>query len=331
MRKAVFSLFILVLLLLMAPAAFAKSVGIYVNLHSSSPIISDHDGHYYQECTLTLGASGPHNFSYSNIIGMPTDQPIVLVYPQGGFNPASWETNLISLNLGGPIYLAAGVYTVAFSTNTGALGNGGVLYLGTYTATVTGPGSVTADCSSGQPIAAVANDDIDGDGISNGRDNCPDAYNPDQEDGWGTTAGDACDTDWYNMIGIGIAGFTQKSGIYHLHGNCTFMADGDPRCPEIAVFDPATFTPDQMPLEVTTEFAGTWSVWVYYLHSNGGADVYQVNIYSTNPPQPDSLLDDRLEFHVSGGAWQWYQRGGDKDFGGLPAVNTSASGTSFGG
>src|SRR5690606_8201256 len=62
----------------------------------------------------------------------------------------------------------------------------------------------------GQPKAS--DPDRDGDGISNGRDNCPDAYNPDQEDGWGSAMGDACDTDWYNMRGIGIAGFMQKNG-----------------------------------------------------------------------------------------------------------------------
>ena len=164
--------------------------------------------------------------------------------------------------------------------------------------------------------SGIGDSDPDGDGISSSRDNCPHEANASQEDGWGSAMGDACDTNWYNMTGIGIAGFEQKNGEYHLHGNCTYMADGDPRCPEIAVFDPATFTPEQMPMEVTTDMAGRMSVWVHYLHSNNGADVYQVNVYTTNPPQPDTLIDDRLEIHVRGGAWKWYQRGGDKQYNG---------------
>jgi hypothetical protein len=42
-----------------------------------------------------------------------------------------------------------------------------------------------------------------------------------------------------------------------------------------------------------------------------------VNVYSTNPPQPDTLVDDRLEIHVHNGAWQWYQRGGSAEYNGL--------------
>lgn len=162
----------------------------------------------------------------------------------------------------------------------------------------------------------VSDSDPDGDGLSGAADNCPHDFNPDQEDGWGSNMGDTCDTDWYNMTGIGLAGFKQKSGKYHLHGNCTYMADGDPRCPEVAIFDPAGFEPDAMPMEITSDMAGTWSVWVYFLYSSDGVDVYQVNVYSTNPPQPDTLLDDRLEIHISGDSWQWYQRGGNPKYNG---------------
>ncbi len=52
---------------------------------------------------------------------------------------------------------------------------------------------------------------------------------------------------------------------------------------------------------------------VYYLHSNNGADVYQVNIYDQN----GTLVDDRLEIHVNGGSWQWYHRGGDSQYNGI--------------
>ena len=173
-----------------------------------------------------------------------------------------------------------------------------------------------AESPNGGNKASSIDTDADDDGISNNRDNCPNAYNPGQEDGWGSMMGDACDTDWYNMRGIGISGFEQKSGIYHLHGNCIIMADGAARCPVVASFDPDTFATQAMPVEVTTDTAGGWSVWIFFLYSSGGVDVYQVNVYTTNPPQPDTLIDDRLEIHVSGGSWQWYQRGGDKQYNG---------------
>jgi hypothetical protein len=171
------------------------------------------------------------------------------------------------------------------------------------------------------------NEDPDGDGISGERDNCPNDYNPDQEDGWGSTMGDLCDTDWYNLSGQGIAGFVQKDSMFHLHGNCTYMPDGDPRCPVIAGFDPLSFAPGDMPKDVASDQAGTWSIVIYYLHSNNGADVYQVNTYSTNPPQPDTLVDDRLEIHVNGSSWRWHMRGGSSGYqGGTYGSGGSASG-----
>jgi hypothetical protein len=171
---------------------------------------------------------------------------------------------------------------------------------------------ITACEPDAKPIKADT--DPDNDGISAGNDNCPQTYNPHQEDGWGSTMGDACDTDWYNLIGQGVAGFVQKNGVFHLHGNCIYLDDGDPRCPVIAAFDPAAFDTANMPMEISSGDAGTWSVWLHYLHSNNGVDVYQVNIYSTNPPHPDTLIDDRLEIHVSGDNWQWYHRGGHPDY-----------------
>lgn len=173
-------------------------------------------------------------------------------------------------------------------------------------------------CNTGQIIVPSSSGnssdptgDPDGDGIPDSHDNCPYDFNPGQEDGWGSAMGDPCDTDWYNQTGIGLSGFEQKDGRYHLHGNCIFLADGAPRCPVIGDFDPSSFTPDAMPMSVTTSDAGEWSVIVHYLHSNHGYPVYQVNVYRTNPPQPDTLVDDHLEFHVQAdGSWQWYMRGG---------------------
>jgi hypothetical protein len=164
-------------------------------------------------------------------------------------------------------------------------------------------------------VSSVA--DPDGDGISGSRDNCPYDYNPDQEDGWGSEMGDPCDTDWYNRTGVGVAGFVQKDGIYHLHGNCIYLADGAPRCPVIAAFDPTAFDPANMPLEISSGDAGTWTVWLHYLYGANGVDVYQVNTYSTNPSQPDTQVDDLLEIHVIGSNWQWYHRGGDTNYHGI--------------
>ena len=181
--------------------------------------------------------------------------------------------------------------------------NGGSL----LSATILPDSSATAETT-------APDGDPDRDGIPSKRDNCPYDYNPDQEDGWGSLMGDACDTEWYNRTGQGVAGFLQKNGMFHLHGNCLYLVDGAPRCPVIAAFDPTTFDPANMPMAITTVDAGTWSVWLYYLHSENGADVSQVNTYSTNPPQPDTLVDDQLEIHVEGGRWQWQHRGGHGNY-----------------
>jgi hypothetical protein len=195
--------------------------------------------------------------------------------------------------------------------------------LGAYSVDVSGPG----DIISGSDVGSGTDADSDNDGVPNDQDNCAQAYNPSQEDGWGSGQGDACDTAWYNQVGVGVSAFVQKSGLLNVHGNCAYLNESEPRCPEIAILNPSTFTPDAMPLDVTTENAGNWSGVVYYLHSNDG-DVYQVNIYSTNPPQPDSLIDDRLEIHVHGSSWKWYQRGGDVNYGGLPeGIYSGASGS----
>ncbi len=176
-------------------------------------------------------------------------------------------------------------------------------------------------------VVSVPNTDYDGDGISNSDDNCSNVSNSSQEDGWGTGMGDACDIDWYNRVGVEVAGFVQKDGMFNVYGNCVYMADGAPRCPEIAILNPLTFSPDQTPIEVTNDLAGNWSVWLYYLHSNDG-DVYQVNIYSTNPPQPDTLVDDHMQIHVHGSSWKWYQRGGAAEYGGIPEGIYTGSGSS---
>jgi subtilisin-like proprotein convertase family protein len=352
-RKFVFVLFVVVLSLLVGLSGASAATATYTDntvvaipdglnfycddsgVGSVSSTITIADSGTITDLNVALNISHPYVGDVSVTLQSPAGTTITLIDRPGrpAFSPCGYNSANIIVTLddeagGGPVENANppnGSYTPQEALSA----FDGEDMQGTWTLTVSDAvtnyvGTLNSwsliveddEPTGSQPKAS--DPDRDGDGISNSRDNCPDAYNPDQEDGWGSAMGDACDTDWYNMRGIGIAGFTQKNGMYHLHGNCTFMADGDPRCPEIAIFDPATFTPDQMPLEVTTEFAGTWSVWIYYLHSNGGADVYQVNVYSTNPPQPDTLVDDRLEIHVRGGAWQWYQRGGTIQYNGLP-------------
>jgi hypothetical protein len=152
--------------------------------------------------------------------------------------------------------------------------------------------------------------DVDGDGLAGVNDNCPTVFNPRQEDGWGSAAGDACDTDWYNHSGKGLSAFVQKNGVMHLHGNCTYLTDGAPRCPIIAAINPSTFVPGADLAELTGADAGVWSVWLYYLYSENGVAVYQVNTYRSHTPQPDTLVDDELEIHISAGSWRWLHRGG---------------------
>jgi PKD repeat protein len=227
--------------------------------------------------------------------------------------PTGWawdfgDTNSSTAQNPSHTYAAAGTYNVCLTASNG-----------------TGPGNnacqsvtVAPGSTGGTPVNNSSPDpDPDGDGISGDRDNCPYDYNPDQEDGWGSDMGDLCDTEWYNRTGVGVSGFVQKDGIFHLHGNCIYLADGAPRCPVIGPFDPTQFDPANGAVEISSDDAGNWSVWVFYLHSKNGADVYQVNTYSTNPPQPDTLVDDRLEIHVNGSSWRWYQRGGMKDYHGI--------------
>ena len=177
------------------------------------------------------------------------------------------------------------------------------------------PGGVTppAPIVTPAPFISAPNGDADGDGVPDDLDNCPSVFNPGQEDGWGSDAGDACDIEWYDRTGLGLSGFEQKDGTYHLHGNCTFLADGAAVCPIIARFDPRLFSTEDIAVEFTTPEAGGWTVWVFYLHSNRGADVYQVNIYDNGV-----LVDDTLEIHVSGDDYKWYVRGNDPRYNGLP-------------
>ena len=279
----------------------------------------------YPVCLMASNGSGNGNVACQNVTttAVPTVPISNFTFTRNGLtldfsdtstqNPTSWawdfgDGNTSTVQNPQNVYAAAGLYTVCLTaTNNVGAGNNFCRNI-----------NVTSGSVGNSTKVSAPNPDFDGDGIGNGNDNCPYDYNPDQEDGWGSMMGDKCDTDWYNRSGIGISAFEQKDGTFDVHGACYYMADGAIRCPVIAHFNPSTFTPGEMPMDVTSPDAGTWSVIVYYLHSNNGPAVYQVNIYSTNPPQPDTLLDDRLEIHVnSDGSWQWYERGGDPNYHGI--------------
>jgi hypothetical protein len=63
---------------------------------------------------------------------------------------------------------------------------------GRLTLEIGGAGGVTA---LNQVVVASAPPDMDGDGLLNGADNCPEVHNPDQADANGDGLGDACDPD----------------------------------------------------------------------------------------------------------------------------------------
>jgi hypothetical protein len=321
MRKLTVLLF-LIALIVVIPAASAGSDTVNVNLTLSDPslTLSDCGGLcgtiYYEEYSLNVSASGNHTINISNL-ALSISGAYWNLYPQCGFSPTNFRSRITG-SYNGSVNLTAGTYTLVLTTIRGTSGNGGAPNLGSYDFTVTGPGSVSITGNNCGAVGSNPDGDPDGDGIPSHRDNCRYDYNPSQEDGWAGPAGDLCDQDWYNRTGQGVAGFEQKDGIYHLHGNCLYLDDGAPRCPVVGSFDPSSLTPGDAPMEVTTGDAGTWSVWVHYLHSKDGVAVYQVNTYNTNPPQPDTLVDDRLEFHVAeGGSWQWRMRGGDRDYNGI--------------
>lgn len=90
-------------------------------------------------------------------------------------------------------------------TTTGALTTGDTTTEPPDPLTTTDPGttteadttdSTTGDGStSGSSSGTAGDDDADGDGIPDADDNCPDVFNPNQDDNDGDGAGDACDDD----------------------------------------------------------------------------------------------------------------------------------------
>jgi hypothetical protein len=320
MRKSLLFIFIIGLLV-SVPVVLASSISFPIRITTDLPkvTLACCGDIYYQLVDFEVDTAGFYVLTTSNNHLNKGDPWLWFYASDVGGAACNKDTNLVAQGRTLGRTLQPGIiYTIGANTAYGSAGNGGNPVVGTYNLELSGPGDIihlTRNSSCNPPAPS---DDPDNDGISGDRDNCPYHYNPDQEDGWGSPMGDVCDTDWYNQSGQGLAGFEQKNGVYHLHGNCTYMADGDPRCPVIARFDPSAFDPAAMPLDATSGDAGTWSVMIYYLHSNYGYPVYQVNVYTTNPPQPDTLLDDRLELHVrAGGAWTWHMRGGANDYNGI--------------
>ena len=301
MRKIIPLLLLFVSAIAFVPSALANTSTISFNITNASSTLQSciNTPLKYEIATITATVGGDYTFTMQNVSPWPND-PLVNIYLDGNFTTTNLCTNRVGAagpSFSSTLTLTAGQKVQLVGIDTGSIPS-------SFDLEITSPAPV-------QVVSLTTTGDPDGDGIPNSRDNCPHDFNPDQEDGWGSAMGDLCDTDWYNRTGNGLSGFEQKDGRFHLHGNCIYLADGAPRCPVIGDFDPSAFTPDAMPLTITSDEAGEWSVVVHYLHSNHGYPVYQVNVYSSNPPQPDTLVDDRLEFHVqTDGSWQWHLRGG---------------------
>jgi hypothetical protein len=305
MRKLLVG-FIVFVLLSVFSTTMAVTSTYTITINSASPSSAgcggNNSGFRYQIYVIPASVTGSYTFSIVN----PDGLHYIFLYNNGGFTNNDICANLL----------------VNTSTSTTLTLTAGKSYqlLGMDDAIgYTDAFDVTVDAPAAPPIpkTVVTSNDSDGDGVDNAHDNCINEYNPGQEDGWGGPMGDACDPERYGRAGQNIAGFVQKNGVFDLHGNCLFLADGAARCPILASFDPLTFKPTTKSKDITSANANGWSVWLYFLYTKDGVDVYQVNTYSTNPPQPNTLVDDHLEIHVTGTTWQWYERGGDPHYHGI--------------
>ena len=330
LRKIAFTILLLSMLII-ASNVVAGTVVVPVNITTSLPSTSlPCCGRiYYQLIQFNVTADGTYIINDQNN-ALNIDLPFFWLYSSdvGPFNPANIFDNRVASGFGLSESLTTGTtYILGANTNYGTSLNGGNPVVGSYEIVIDGPGDATNIQFISVP-ATTSNDDPDGDGVPTSEDNCPYDYNPGQADGWGGGAGDLCDTEWYNRTGQGIAGFVQKNGVFHLHGNCVYLEDGAPRCPVVAAFDPTTFAAGQAPSEISSGTANGWSVWLYYLYDEAGKSVFQVNTYTSPRPRPDTLVDDLLEIHITGDSWQWYHRGGDPNFHGLTRSYVAPSGGS---
>jgi hypothetical protein len=164
---------------------------------------------------------------------------------------------------------------------------------------------ITVTCSS----SLDPNGDADNDGVLNAADNCPTVANPGQEDGWGSGAGDACDTSLYDS-GNGVKIFFQtrrgsQAGVYDIYAACGAKGDGN-KCYRIATLNPARLTQAAGPqkLNPTSEAFG-WRAEVYFLGESNNERSYQVNVYDSG----GALRDDRFLLLVkSDGSTTWRKR-----------------------
>jgi hypothetical protein len=183
------------------------------------------------------------------------------------------------------------MYVVSFSFSPQA--NGSIITVqGADLDTFGGPFSYT--CLG--PVTILSIDpfaDADGDGVRNGLDNCPFIANRSQEDGWGSSLGDACDPAFYDS-GDGAKAFQQKSGVFDIYGNCQGT-----RCAIIAQIgadDLSEILPFPDFRRFSTEQGGGWYVDVYFLGVDAaGNRIYQANIHDA----AGRLIDDSLLLVIS--------------------------------
>lgn len=153
---------------------------------------------YY--ATLDFYVTTGGSYTYSDTAG--AFRPYRMIYNGGTFNPAN-TTGCIyakstSNNATFTVNLTADTHYTLVMSHEGIVGVNGAATVGapgeTFTATLTGPGSV---CWGAPGVC----DDADSDNVNDLTDNCPAVANPGQENGYGTAAGDACedtDTDGFN-------------------------------------------------------------------------------------------------------------------------------------
>lgn len=155
--------------------------------------------------------------------------------------------------------------------------------------------SVVATTSAADPI------DSDGDGITDGSDNCPAIANADQANSWGGDSGDACELPRYDTTDFQMAAFPQANGIA-LWGDCV-----DGVCREVGVIDPLLLTADEA-LRVGDATNNGWYAVINFLEVNDeAASVYQVNLYHNGV-----LLDAGLQIHINDdGSWSMTPRDGE--------------------
>jgi|GEM_PF-7058022 len=133
------------------------------------------------------------------------------------------------------------------------------------------------------PVAHLADEfpDYDQDGVLNAEDNCVYIENPDQADGWGTAAGDVCETEFYDSQN-GVSIFPQKDNSLMVWGNCL-----DNQCQPVAFIGADALRRNDMtaPLSIDDNTTG-WFVELVSLNSGQ----FQIQVFDDQ----QQLVDDGM-------------------------------------